>query len=93
MSRLAERAGGLFTRALSTVWHWPAVVEPDVAHAANLDVPMRDGEQLLADMWHPRGRNDAPTVLVRSPYGRTGLVGWQFGRTLAHQGFRVVLVS
>jgi hypothetical protein len=50
---------------------------------------------LLADRWVPGGTGDRaqPTVLVRSPYGRRGLVGAIFGRLLAERGFQVVIQS
>jgi hypothetical protein len=54
---------------------------------------MADGVELLTDMWHPRGHDAAPVLLVRCPYGRRGLFGLQYGRLYAHQGFRVVLQS
>jgi putative CocE/NonD family hydrolase len=54
-------------------------------------VPMRDGVVLRADRFTPR-LPSAPTVLIRTPYGR----GFQFrilARTIAAQGFHVVLQS
>jgi predicted acyl esterase len=39
------------------------------------------------------GDRAQPTVLVRSPYGRRGLVGVIFGRLLAERGFQVVIQS
>jgi putative CocE/NonD family hydrolase len=65
----------------------------DVVHERDLPVPMLDGVELLADVWRPRRRPDAPTLLVRSPYGRRGAMGFLYGRLLAHYGFRVVVQS
>ena len=62
-------------------------------HERDVPVPMRDGVELLTDSWWPRARPHAPTVLVRSPYGRRGGMGFLYGRLLAHQGFRVVVQS
>lgn len=52
---------------------------------------MDDGVVLLADRWVAAG-NEArpqPTVLVRTPYGRSGI----YGRLLAERGLQVVVQS
>ena len=57
---------------------------------------MDDGAVLLADRYVPRNpawRRRAPTVLVRSPYGRRGPVGLLFGRLLAERGLQAVVQS
>ena len=53
------------------------------------------GWRLLTDRWVARDVRDcpAPTVLVRSPYGRAGAFGFLFGRLLAERGFQVVIQS
>jgi uncharacterized protein len=65
------------------------VCEPD------LGAPMDDGAVLLADRWVARGGRHLaqPTVLVRSPYGRSRAVGLIFGRLLAERGLQVVIQS
>ena len=67
----------------------------DVVCEGGLRVPMDDGVTLLADRWVARADRDAeqPTVLVRSPYGRKGVVGLLLGRLLAERGLQVVLQS
>jgi putative CocE/NonD family hydrolase len=67
----------------------------DVVCRRDLAVTMADGATLLADRWVARGESaaPAPTVLVRSPYGRRGLVGVLFGRLLAERGLQVVIQS
>jgi len=67
----------------------------DVACEQDLRVPMYDGSVLLADRWFARDASarPQPTVLVRSPYGRRGIVGLLFGRLLAERGLQVVLQS
>ena len=57
------------------------------------DVPvaMTDGVELLTDVFHPVGVDDAPTVLERTPYGRAGVSGTGFGPMLAARGYRYVL--
>src|SRR5215831_1272692 len=56
------------------------------------DVPitMPDGVVLLADIYHPVGVDDAPTILERTPYGRAG-VATMAGPELAARGYRYVL--
>src|SRR5437763_7620793 len=57
-----------------------------------IGITMRDGVVLRTDHWEPRLR-PAPTILVRTPYGRSGVVGLVSGRLLAERGFHVVLQS
>jgi putative CocE/NonD family hydrolase len=67
----------------------------DVLHEADLPVTMDDGAVLLADRWVARASAEGPqpTVLVRSPYGRSSFVGLMFGRLLAERGLQVVVQS
>jgi putative CocE/NonD family hydrolase len=67
----------------------------DVVCRRDLRAPMDDGVVLLADRWVARDAADrpAPTVLVRSPYGRRQLLGVLFGRLLAERGLQVVIQS
>ncbi len=67
----------------------------DVVCERDLAVAMDDGAVLLADRWVARARREgpAPTVLVRSPYGRRQLVGLLFGRLLAERGLQVLVQS
>jgi hypothetical protein len=67
----------------------------EIACERDLRVPMDDGAVLLADRWVARATADRPqpTVLVRSPYGRRGVVGLLFGRLLAERGLQVVVQS
>jgi len=89
---LPNKVGALVARRFARPDRWPAPVH-DVAHARDLSVRAADGVVLRTDVWSPRGVAEPDVLLVRSPYGRRGLVGWQFGRQLAGQGFRVVIQS
>ena len=62
------------------------IVERDV------ETPMRDGVVLLADRWYPPGDDRAPLVLIRSPYGRSGMFGLM-GRLFAERGFQALVQS
>jgi putative CocE/NonD family hydrolase len=57
------------------------------------DYPMRarDGARLLTDHYAP-GTGTAPTVLIRTPYGRGGPVRL-LGRIVAERGFHAVIQS
>ncbi|ETK37613.1 CocE/NonD family hydrolase [Microbispora sp. ATCC PTA-5024] len=59
----------------------------------DVPVPMPDGVTLLADHYAPVGADGAPAILIRTPYGRAGLIGWMYGWTFARHGFQVVLQS
>jgi putative CocE/NonD family hydrolase len=71
----------------------PAPATRDVVVDRNLAVSADDGVVLLADRYAPSGAIRAPTVLVRSPYGRSGGFGFLFGRLLAERGLQVVVQS
>lgn len=55
-------------------------------------VPMRDGVELLADHYAPRGE-PAGTLLVRCPYGRGFPSHLVFARLYAARGYHVILQS
>jgi putative CocE/NonD family hydrolase len=85
MPMLSEIAGRLLRlRAPATR---ELVIERD------LRATMADGAVLLADRYAPPGTERAPTVLVRSPYGRRGAFGFLFGRLVAERGLQVVVQS
>lgn len=73
----------------------PRAQTRDVVCEPDLRVAMDDGAVLLADRWVARAARDRaqPTVLVRSPYGRTRALGLLFGRLLAERGLQVVIQS
>jgi putative CocE/NonD family hydrolase len=56
----------------------------------DVKVTMPDGMVLLADIYHPVGVTDAPTLLERTPYGRQGLAAGA-GPEFAARGYRYVL--
>ncbi len=60
----------------------------------DLQVPMPDGTVLLADRWAPKVRGwGLPVALLRSPYGRRGLIGTGMARPLAERGYQVLMQS
>jgi len=52
-------------------------------------ITMPDGVQLAADLYRPVGLDSAPTILTRTPYGRTN-VNQIFAHLFAERGFNVV---
>jgi putative CocE/NonD family hydrolase len=52
-------------------------------------VPMRDGVELLADIYVPVGKS-LGTLLIRTPYGRTGSIALLTAGYYATQGYHVV---
>lgn len=85
MALLSEIAG--------RVLRLPAPATRDLVVDRDVPVTMRDGVVLLADRYAPPGSGRAPTVLVRSPYGRSGAFGFLFGRLVAERGLQVVVQS
>ena len=73
----------------------PRAQTRDVTSERDVGVTMDDGAVLLADRWIASFARDRPqpTVLVRSPYGRSQAVGLIFGRLLAERGLQVVIQS
>ncbi|REE99741.1 CocE/NonD family hydrolase [Thermomonospora umbrina] len=59
----------------------------------DLPVPMPDGVTLLADRYAPAGMPHAPTILVRTPYGRRGLPAVINGLPFVPFGFQLVVQS
>lgn len=58
-----------------------------------IEVPARDGITLVTDHYRPQLAGPAPTLLVRSPYGRGLMWDFLYGALFARQGFHVVLQS
>ena len=71
----------------------PAPATRELVVERDLAVTMDDGVVLLADRYAPPGSARAPTVLVRSPYGRRGAFGFLFGRLVAERGLQTVVQS
>jgi putative CocE/NonD family hydrolase len=56
----------------------------------SLQIPMRDGVRLAADLYSPRGDGPFPTLLIRSPYGRQWMPV-MYARLLAQHGYHVLV--
>ncbi|WP_165310701.1 CocE/NonD family hydrolase [Microbacterium protaetiae] len=65
----------------------------DVAVDRDLRTRMDDGVDLLSDLYRPVGADGSlPTIVVRGPYGRRGLLGGA-ARALAYEGLTVLFQS
>jgi uncharacterized protein len=82
----------LISRILARVAKLPPAETYDIAVEKNLHVPMPDGVVLLADHYYPRHARNQPTLLVRTPYGRSG-AGLIVGQLIAERGFQVLIQS
>jgi putative CocE/NonD family hydrolase len=47
----------------------------DVTIEKNLRVPMRDGIELVTDVYRPAGAEQCPVILIRTPYNKDGMAG------------------
>jgi hypothetical protein len=56
----------------------------------DVKVTVSDGTVLLADVYHPVGVDDTPTLLERTPYGRANFAS-AMGPEFAARGYRYVL--
>jgi putative CocE/NonD family hydrolase len=80
------------TRAMAAALGLPPAVTRRLSVRRDVAVPTRDGAVLLADVYAPAEPDRAPTVLVRTPYGRRGAMSL-LGRLVAERGFHVVIQS
>ncbi len=83
----------LLSEIAGHVLRLPVPVSREVVIERDLPVEMDDGVVLYADRYAPPGTGTAPTVLVRSPYGRRNAFGFLFGRLLAERGLQTVVQS
>ncbi|WP_284748251.1 CocE/NonD family hydrolase [Amycolatopsis sp. RTGN1] len=79
---------------IQRVLHLDPPLTRSVIHQRDLRIPMPDGTVLLTDRWVRRSGGDGlPVALLRSPYGRRGLIGAVQGRVLAERGFQTLIQS
>jgi uncharacterized protein len=83
----------LASRVVARLLDLPPATTHDIVVERDLKVETPDRIVLLTDRYAPRGGSKLPTILVRSPYGRTGPFGALFGPTFAERGFQVVIQS
>ena len=86
-----DTLAGPLTRAARRALALPEPLSHDVRVRRGFAIRAADGTVLRSDLYQP-ALDDAPTVLIRTPYGRGG-VNVLAGRLLASQGFHVVISS
>lgn len=82
----------LQTRVLDLVMGLPSATTTDVTVTRGIHIPMPDGVELVGDLYRPN-LPDAPTVMSRTPYGRTGMVSRCTAMPFAQRGFNVFIQS
>ncbi|MET9230034.1 CocE/NonD family hydrolase [Lentzea sp. NPDC003310] len=87
-----DLAGRAISLAAQRLLDLPPATDRDVTVERDLRIPTHDGKTLLANHWAPANTN-APTAVIRSPYGRKGPLDWLYGRALAERGLHVLTVS
>jgi len=80
-------------RLMSWLLHLPPAHSRDIVVMRDIQIPMPDGVVLLADHYAPRTAEKLPTLLVRSPYGRRGLLGALTALPYAERGYQVLVQS
>lgn len=83
----------VLTRAVAALTKVPPARTRKVAVDRDLHAVMPDGAVLLADRWYPVDLPDAPVILMRSPYGRAGVIGAVLGGIFAERGYQAVIQS
>ena len=90
--RPLSRGAAALGRAAARAWSLPPR-RNQVAVEYDVQVPMSDDTVLLATHYIPVSVASAATVLVRCPYGRTGVFALQTAQILAERGYHVLLQS
>ena len=93
------------SRLLNWLMKLPPPTTPNPRVTRNIRIPMEDGVALLADLYTPRDAAPGatgsateqatqatkyPTVLIRSPYGRSGVIAGLFALPFAERGYIVL---
>ncbi|MGY1806922.1 CocE/NonD family hydrolase [Blastococcus sp. SYSU D00669] len=99
LDRLVPAAGEPLTRparfvarTLDRRWQLPPATS-GIRVVLDVAVPVRDGAVLRADVYLPDTDGPHPTVLLRSPYGRTGQLATSMATPYAARGYAVLLQS
>src|SRR5581483_9926970 len=81
-----------FTRFVTVAARLPKPRTRRIGFESDLAAKMPDGVVLLGNRHYPIDDPKAPIILVRTPYGRTGL-SKMFGELLAQYGYQVITQS
>ncbi|MCK2243748.1 MULTISPECIES: CocE/NonD family hydrolase [unclassified Crossiella] len=80
-------------RIVERVLTLPPAVTRTVKVTRDLRIPTPDGVELLADLYTPSRVPGAPTVLIRTPYGRRGMVSRLTSVGFAERGYQVLVAT
>ena len=80
----------VMSRVLGWLLGLPPVRTPRVRVVQDLEIPVEDGVVLLADRYWPVGHDNAPLVLIRTPYGRRS-ANILIARLFAERGYQVLM--
>jgi hypothetical protein len=80
-------------RIVERILHLPPAETRAVAVTRDQRIPTPDGVELLADVYRPRRIPGAPTILIRTPYGRRGMASRLIYLTFAERGYTVVVAT
>ncbi|HEY6278374.1 MAG TPA: CocE/NonD family hydrolase [Streptosporangiaceae bacterium] len=86
------QAMSLANRAYEALIKVPPALTRDVTVERDVVVRAPDGTALLTDLYLARPRQPLPTILIRSPYGRSGPYG-VIARVFAERGYHAVVQS
>jgi putative CocE/NonD family hydrolase len=77
---------------LGAVIRMPKAETRGIKIIKDIKITMSDGINLVADLYMPNLGQKAPTILVRTPYGKKGILsGVIYGRLFAERGFNVLI--
>ncbi len=83
----------IISRLVGFYFKLPSVQTRKVLVEEDIQVPTKNGIQLLTDHYRPKDTEKAPLILVRTPYGRKGYFGLFYGRLVAERGYQVIIQS
>ena len=69
----------------------PASAQTDVRQRFGVTTPMRDGVELVSDLWLPGEEGRYPTVLVRTPYLKAKARWMTLGHAFARNGYAFIV--
>lgn len=82
----------ILSRFIGRLYKLPPAETHDISIEKGLEISMLDGVILRADRYYVKDAINQPTLLVRTPYGRSKL-GVIWGYVFAERGFQVVIQS
>ena len=81
------------SRLIHALLRLPSAETHAIVVRRDIQVPLPDGVILLADHYAPRMGPKRPTILVRTPYGRTGFFSFMFAYPYVTHGYQVFVQS